>query len=168
MAGAITMVDTIVTDIITIMDTVIEAATIITMGTAIITDAGIEHSPGVMVTIEIKMSTIGTEAEETDQQRITTEITVITIIGTIKTGTVTNTTTVTTNEVIRERITEREYVIHQERVQLDTVRSISSSFEKKSQLAIISNTFPTINPPNVPTIYPIIAINTPIGISAFE
>ena len=34
--------------------------------------------------------------------------------------------------------------------------------------AITSSTFPTINPPKVPKIYPIIAIRTPMGMSALE
>jgi hypothetical protein len=43
-----------------------------------------------------------------------------------------------------------------------------SSFDERYQHAIISKTFPTIKPPNVPTIYPIIAISTPMGINALE
>ena len=34
--------------------------------------------------------------------------------------------------------------------------------------AIISKTFPTINPPKVPSMYPIIAISTPMGMRALE
>lgn len=33
---------------------------------------------------------------------------------------------------------------------------------------MISKTFPTISPPKVPTMYPIIAISTPMGMSALE
>jgi len=141
------------------------------MDTVITMVVVIEHNQDVTDIIETKAITIGTEGIETDQLPITIEITDITRTADI---TKIQDTTITLG-ITRVTITEQQgHEIPVERVrpdhvQQDVIKSVSSPLLGRGvQIAIISNTFPTINPPNVPTIYPIIAISTPMGISALE
>ena len=130
------------------MDTDTDPVTTITMATVITMAVVTELNQDVTGIIETEMSTAGTEARDI-------LATIIKISDTVSMINDINTDTITTDRTI---IVDRS----------DDIKLVDFSFMGRSQLAIISKIFPTISPPNVPTIYPIIAMSTPMGISALE
>ena len=146
------MADIIEVDITITTGTDIDLDIIIIMDTDIITDVDIEQLPDAMDITETEMN-----ITDTDLTGTTTEVTIIDPI----------------------LITEIEVIIQEVIIGLqdpeqqaeDTDKTLILSFLMKgfsSYLEMISKIFPTINPPNVPTIYPIIAMSTPMGIRALE
>jgi len=171
----ICMVGTIVVGTITTTDTDIDLVTTITMGTVIIMDVVTVHNLDVMDITEIEVSI--TDIERIDQHNIT-EITTGTVPVIIQIHETTDIIIIIIEKILTIELHEIEVitvdllraVVIQEQVDL---RQEEDKYEITPQtgvvyVAIISNTLPTINPPNVPTIYPIIAISTPMGISALE
>ena len=171
MVEDICMVDIIEVDIIIITDEDIDLDTIITMDTDIIMDDVIEHNQDVMGIIEIKMiietvtdtiRTTGTIKTISTTEIIIVEIEIIAITEVILQGT--------------EIIAAIEVIIIELLDHVQQADNIDNSLRGPNKFeplinhypAIISKTFPTINPPNVPTMYPIIAMSTPIGIRALE
>ena len=147
------MADIIEAGIIIIVVTDIDPDIITLMVTDIIMDVVIELLPDVMGIIGIEMTTITVVDIEIVVETITTEV--IITIGVI---TITEVGVITTE--LPDHVHKRE----------DTDRSLKEARNYSSLYypAILSKTFPTINPPNVPTIYPIIAMSTPMGIRALE
>ena len=147
MVDDIIMVDIIEMDITIIMDVDSEVVITITVDTVIITDVVIELVLDDMVIILLDIDVL-------------VDITEAVLVDTI--------------EVVQEEVVQEEVVTDHLDLDLDQEEDkvnnffCLSSYDERYQPAIISKTFPTIKPPNVPTMYPIIAINTPIGISALE
>jgi len=155
------MVGTIVEGIITTRGTDIDLVTTITMGTVTIMDVVTEQHLDVMDITEIEVSI--TDIERTDQHSTIEAITVTTEIIDI--------TIITIDQTLDKHvtiITEVQDHVHVQEIQ-DVIRPLNlSCVNERFYPAIISKIFPTISPPNVPTMYPIIAISTPMGMSALE
>lgn len=174
------MADFIEVDIITTVDTDTDLDTTITMGTDILTDVVTERSLDVTGIIRIRASII-TVIDITraiiDTIR-TLDITKI-ILRTIGLIQITERQQIPETKRIQETklIPEIEVIPEAKTTELPEQKKLEhtdSSFYLSSMMrglnypAILSKIFPTIKPPNVPTIYPIIAISTPMGISALE
>jgi hypothetical protein len=141
------MEGTIEEGITTIVDIDIDMVIIIIMGTVIIMDVAIELHQVAMGIIETGM----------------------TIIDTDLTGTTIDPILIIEIEAIIQEVTTVRQDLEQQ-VE-DTDKTLTLLFLMKgfsSYPEIISRTFPTINPPKVPIIYPIIAMSTPMGIRALE
>ena len=178
------MVDIIEVVIITITDVDIDPDTIITMDIDIPMVVVTEHSQVAMDIIRTKVNIITDiniirriidtiKIPSTTRIPSIIKITDTTIITrTIETiGTIAIIIEVITTEAIRTEVLTTELPDHVQQVDsIDKSLGSSNLFEPLANhyLAIISKIFPTINPPKVPTMYPIIAISTPMGISALE
>ena len=163
-------VDTTEADIITTMDTDTDLVTTITTGTDTITDSATEHGQDLTDITVIKVNI--TDIERIDRHSTTT--------GTIKIQEITNTIKIIINPTIRKRlitgtipiteaqptektITEAQQIDHliidhpptdlseRNRQEDDKYLVSLSSLKERAYVAIISNIFPTIKPPNVPT-----------------
>ena len=138
------MVGTIVEGIITTRGTDIDLVTTITMGTVTIMDVVTEQHLDVMDITEIEVSI--TDIERTDQHSTIEAITVTTEIIDI--------TIITIDQTLDKHvtiITEVQDHVHVQEIQ-DVIRPLNlSSVNERFYPAIISKIFPTISPPNVPT-----------------